>query len=429
MASNSVEQMVLDSIEARQDELFRILRDLIRVNSENFVSRGNEAACAEVVCEMYERLGLKTEVYFPDDYLAGNPDYLPGRGTDARPNVGGVYAGTEGKRSVMLAAHMDTVPIGDLDTWTTDPLGGEVRDGRIYGRGSGDNKFGIASGAFLIRILRDLQIRLKQNVVLSAYCDEEFGGGNGSIASCVKYPCDMYINLDGGNSDREVWTCALGGQLLRAEIAAREPQDSAALVLDGLNAIRRRVEAFGKRRSDELQAHRFYRNSDMQRSALRILSFHCGEAGTNLAGGSLEFVFYTVSGRQEIESELARMQEEIVRELDGMQIDFSAFIPASRYFEYICADETDPSLRLLLDCASEVEGKTIRPAGACLTDYFLYLKHGSPQSVTYGILRDFKLPGGAHQPDEFVECRDLIHCTKALALYLLRWCGYERGSD
>jgi hypothetical protein len=237
----------------------------------------------------------------------------------------------------------------------------------------------------------------------------------------------MYINLDGGNSDREVWTCALGGQLLRAEIAAREPQDSSALVLDGLNAIRRRVEAFGKRRSDELQAHRFYRNSDMQRSALRILSFHCGEAGTNLAGGSLEFVFYTASGRQEIESELARMQEEIVRELDGMQIDFSAFIPASRYFEYICADETDPSLRLLLDCASEVEGKTIRPAGACLTDYFLYLKHGSPQSVTYGILRDFKLPGGAHQPDEFVECRDLIHCTKALALYLLRWCGYERG--
>jgi acetylornithine deacetylase/succinyl-diaminopimelate desuccinylase-like protein len=88
MASNSVEQMVLDSIEARQDELFHILRDLIRVNSENFVSRGNEAACAEVVCEMYERLGLKTEVYFPDDYLAGNPDYLPGRGTDARPNVG-----------------------------------------------------------------------------------------------------------------------------------------------------------------------------------------------------------------------------------------------------------------------------------------------------------------------------------------------------
>lgn len=425
MAHNSVEQAVLDSIEAHQDELFQILKDLIRVNSENFITRGNEAACANVVRGLYEDLGLKAEVYTPDDYLEGNPDYLAGRGTNLRPNVGGIYRGTEGSRSVMLAAHMDTVPIGDLSAWTTDPLGGEIKDGKIYGRGCGDNKFGIASGVFLLRTLKDLRIRLKQNVVLSAYCDEEFGGGNGSIASCVKYPCDMYINLDGGNSNREVWTCALGGQLLHAEIFAREPQDSAALIVDGLGVIRRKVEEFGKRRSDELQAHRFYQNSDMQRSALRILSFHCGEAGTNLSKGMLDFVFYTVSDKQKIESEIAGMEKEIAGELDKMQIIFSTFTPASRYFEYICADETNPQIRLLLDCASEVEGKTIRPAGACLTDYFLYLKHGSPQSVTYGILRDFKLPGGAHQPDEFIECRDFVNCTKALALYLLRWCGYE----
>lgn len=334
MAHNSVEQAVLDSIEAHQDELFQILKDLIRVSSENFITRGNEAACADVVRGLYEDLGLKTEVYTPDDYLEGNPDYLAGRGTNLRPNVGGIYRGTEGSRSVMLAAHMDTVPIGDLGAWTMDPLGGEIKDGKIYGRGCGDNKFGIASGVFLLRTLKDLRIRLKQNVVLSAYCDEEFGGGNGSIASCVKYPCDMYINLDGGNSNREVWTCALGGQLLHAEIFAREPQDSAALIVDGLGVIRRKVEEFGKRRSDELQAHRFYQNSDMQRSALRILSFHCGEAGTNLSKGMLDFVFYTVKDKRKIESEIAGMEKEIASELDKMQIDFSAFTPASRYFEY-----------------------------------------------------------------------------------------------
>jgi acetylornithine deacetylase len=427
MLHNQIEQQVLDYIDANQNELFELLKKLIRINTENFISSGNEAACAETVREMYESTGLDTQVYYPDDYLDGHPDYLPGRGTDTRPNVGGFYQGSEGTRSIMLAAHMDTVPIGLRSEWTVDPLGGEVRDGRIYGRGCGDNKFGIASGVFLLRTMRALGVRLKQNVVLSAYCDEEFGGGNGSIASCVKYPCDMYINLDGGNSDREVWTCALGGQLLKAEISAKEPQDSAELVLDGLDVIRRRVAAFGKKRAEELQAHRFYKDSDMQRSSLRILSSRCGDAGTGLSSGSFEFVFYTVGSRAEIKTELCKMEDDIRRELDAMGLVFSAFLPGSRYFDYLCADENDASIRQLLECATEIEGKTIRAAGACLTDYFLYLKYGSSHSVTYGVFRDFKLPGGAHQPDEFIECRDFVNCTKALALFLLRWCGVDKA--
>ncbi|NLG38172.1 MAG: M20 family metallopeptidase, partial [Clostridiales bacterium] len=346
-----------------------------------------------------------------------------GRGTDKRPNVGGVYYGTEGKRSVMLAAHLDTMPIGDLSAWTVDPLGGEVRDGKLYGRGSGDNKFGIASGIFLLRALKVLNIQLKQNVVLSAYCDEEYGGGNGSIASCVKYPCDMYINLDGGNSVREIWTCSIGGQVLEAKVAAREPQDSAASVIDGLQVFKGHLEQFGKRRRDELQTHRFYRDSDMQRSALRILSCRCGDAGTNLGRGQMEFVFYTVSERQAIEVELEQMAEAARQDLNAMGLDLAPLVPRSRYFDYICADESEPSIQLLLDCASEIAGKPILPAGACLSDYFLYYKHGSPVSVTYGVLRDFKLPGGAHQPDEFIDCNEFVRHTQSLALFLLRWCG------
>jgi acetylornithine deacetylase/succinyl-diaminopimelate desuccinylase-like protein len=370
-------------------------------------------------------MGLKTAKYYPDDLIRGLPDYLPGRGTDKRPNVGGVYEGTQGKKSVMLAAHTDTMPIGDPADWTVDPLGGEIKDGRIYGRGTGDNKFGIAGGIFLIRAFKELGIRLKQNVVLSAYCDEEYGGGNGSIASCVKYPCDMYINLDGGNSTRELWTAAVGGQVLRVEISAREPQDSASLIVDGLNVIRMHVEHFGARRRNELQRNRFYRDTDMQRSALRVLSFHCGEAGTQLSKGYIEFVFYTVSDKTEIKNELAELEASIRSVLDGMGIDCSGLIPRSRMFDYIEADENDPSIRLLLNCASESEGHAIRPAGACLSDYFLYYNYGAKCSVTYGVLRDFKLNGGAHQPDEFIFCEEFLNAAKALAMFLLRWCGYE----
>ncbi len=42
-------------------------------------------------------------------------------------------------------AHIDTVPAGDLQRWTVDPFGGEVRDGIVYGRGAGDDKGSVAA--------------------------------------------------------------------------------------------------------------------------------------------------------------------------------------------------------------------------------------------------------------------------------------------
>jgi len=426
MGLNERERRALAYIDDHSDELFGDLLRLLAARSENFISDGNEMACAELVRDMYEELGLETELYYPDDCIRGVPDYLPGRGTDHRPNVGGVLRGSDGARGIMLAAHTDTMPVGDESEWTVNPLG-ERKDGRIYGRGAGDNKCGVAVGAFLVRALRKLGIRLRQNVVLSAYCDEEYGGGNGSIASCVKYPCDMYINLDGGNGGREIWTCGVGGQAFRIEVAARSVQDTAVPVLEGLWVAKRRVQEFGRRRDAEVCAHPLYGEFCKNNTITRIHAFRCGDRGVGLSSGRLDFVFYTVSERRAIEAELKAVEEGLRAELDRMNLDLAAFAPTSRYFDYVRADESDPSIRLLLECASEVEGHPVVPAGACLTDYFLYYKHGSPLSVTYGIFRDFSLPGGAHQPDEYVEEHALVNHAKALALFLLRWSGCDGG--
>ncbi|NLD52657.1 MAG: M20 family metallopeptidase [Clostridiales bacterium] len=419
------EERLMAYIDQHKQRMFGMLQQLVAIESVNHVSSGGEANCAPLIEGWYRDLGLETEVYYPDDVMGDHPAHLAGRGTDTRPNVGGLYRGAEGKRCVMLAAHTDTMPIGDRADWRHDPLGGAIVDGKLYGRGSGDNKFGIATGVFLLQALRDLGLRLKQNVALSAYCDEEYGGGNGAIAACVKYPCDMYINLDGGNSDREVWTCAVGGQVLASKLTAREPQDSASLIIDGLTLLRAEVEEFGKRRRAELHAHPLYEGSDMERSAMRILLMQGGDGGTNSSRGELTFVFYTVSEKQQIMDELQQIKDRLGPQLDALGIDWDPFIPQSRYFDYIRADESDPSIRLLIQCASEAEGKPIKSAGSCLSDYFLFYKYGSPLSVSYGILRDFKLEGGAHQPDEFVYLRDFVNHAKAMGLFLLRWCGLE----
>lgn len=419
----TTEQTVLQYIDSHKDNLYNRLAQLIKINSENYITDGNEIDCAYAVKAFYDELGLQSEVYFPDDIIKHHNAYLANRGTDHRPNVAGLYKGTEGKKRVMLAAHTDTVPIGSEDKWTIPPLSGVIKDGRIYGRGSGDNKFGLISSYFALKAIIECGIKLKHNVILSGYCDEEYGGGNGSIASCVKYPCDVYINLDGGNS--EIWICSVGGQALAAELKAIETQDSAELIIDGLNIIKSELKTFQRNRYRELGKNKYFKGTDMHRSCLRITSFECGDAGTDLAYGRMDFVFYTDKTKDRVYKELTQIEQKLKKELKNIGILFKGFTPISRFFDYECASEDDPAIKLMTECASHVEEKKINLTGACLSDYFLYLQYGSKSSLSYGIFRDFKRYGGAHQPDEYIECKDFVNHTKALSLFLLRWCGYE----
>ncbi len=65
--------------------------------------------------------------------------------TDAYGNVIGCIRGNRPGKKLLFDAHMDTVPVSDPSAWTVDPWGGEIRDGRLYGRGSTDMKGSLAA--------------------------------------------------------------------------------------------------------------------------------------------------------------------------------------------------------------------------------------------------------------------------------------------
>ena len=75
---------------------------------------------------------------------------------------------------VHLNGHFDVVPAGA--GWTVDPFGGEVRDGRIWGRGSCDMKAGIAAAVFAAEAIRRAGVELNGSVEISGTVDEESGG-------------------------------------------------------------------------------------------------------------------------------------------------------------------------------------------------------------------------------------------------------------
>lgn len=417
----SYEEKALTHIENNKDELFGLLSKLIQFDSQNFITHGREKECAEFIEKIYNELGLETELYSPDSIpsIKEHPAYLPGRGLENRPNVSGVCYGENEDSCVMIAAHIDTMPVGDIEKWNVDPFGGEIKDGRIYGLGSGDNKFGIAGGYYALKTLKECGIKLKKTVVLTSYSDEEYGGGGGALAACLKYPCDTYVNLDGGNY--EMWIAAIGGGGFKIHVKKTGNTDSALQVFDAISALMDELKIFTERRRIELHTNPLYTGSDMERSVFRLGKF--SSVGSSHDEAMLSFVIYTDKTKEQIYKELEDILKKVRPIFAENGIVTEGFVPTTRFFGYYETPKDDLALTIMKAAAEETSGKKVKECGSCLTDLSIFIPYGSPSSFNFGILRDFALPGGAHQPNEYVECKQFLEHTKALILFLIRYCG------
>ena len=101
----------------------------------------------------------------------------------------------------MLNSHLDTFPIGEA-RWSHPPLGADLEDGRIYGRGACDMKAGVA--ALVLAFVSPAEFRDTWNgeVVLTLVGDEETGGWWGAqylLANVEEAMGDAMLNADTGS--------------------------------------------------------------------------------------------------------------------------------------------------------------------------------------------------------------------------------------
>lgn len=413
-------QTILSLIDERKDELFELLSSLIRINSENAGPWGNEQEAAEYIAGLCRELGLETELYSPLalENFEQHPDYLPGRNLENRPNVSAVWKGKEDKNLLMLMGHSDTVLIGDRENWTFEPLSGEIRDGKIWGRGACDDKYAIATALFLIRLLKEQGFEPKANLVFSAYSDEERGGSHGALAASLRYPCERIVNMDCKNF--EIWHSASGGGELFYRYHTAEPVDSAALAASAIPVVMKELQAFADNRRAELEKNRFYKGTIIPDTSMRYMHVHVGNVGADLGVGEILFVFYTDKTKEEIYEELHELEAVIAEKLSPMGIIGDGFRPNTRFFHYAFSEPDCDSIRDMQAAAKEATGREVKACGSCLSDLSVILKYGSNQAYGFGIGRDFNDYGGSHQPDEFIECDRLLEYAKIIAAYVLR---------
>jgi succinyl-diaminopimelate desuccinylase len=154
---------------------------LVRIPSENPV--GDEVAVSRFIIDWLQNNGIEAEL-------------RPVEGQ--RANVIGRVRGNGGPPLVYIA-HMDTVPVGDQSKWQHDPFGGEIVDGKLYGRGSCDMKSGTAAAMLALanieRAVREEGLKLSGDLVLACTVDEEasFMKGSNALGEEKVFGPDAYL--------------------------------------------------------------------------------------------------------------------------------------------------------------------------------------------------------------------------------------------
>jgi acetylornithine deacetylase len=169
------------------DEAVRLAQALVRINTVNRHSGdlhpGNEGDGQRLLEPLLRALGARIELFDCPPDIYARLGVLGPRDRDFvdRPNLLAELDYGAGGPTIVLQGHMDTV---DAESMTlSDPFSGEIRDGKLWGRGSSDMKGGMAATVMALRALHDVRHQLHGRIVFASVVEEESNGsGAGALA-------------------------------------------------------------------------------------------------------------------------------------------------------------------------------------------------------------------------------------------------------
>ncbi len=422
-AANELVSRIGLAVEAARDATIRLHQSFVRAASVTGAERPMSACAAEA----FRARGLAVETWAATaaemreylEHVGEQPGY------EGRLNVVGKRKGTGGGRSILLNAHIDTVPEGDHSLWTQPPYAANLVNGRVYGRGSCDMKGGLTTHLAALAALDACGIRLKGDVTIAATVGEE-DGGIGALATVLRgYHADAALVTE--PTELALVTACEGSLVFRLSITGRSAH--AATRDEGVSALEKFIPIF-----NDLMAFEQERNATLRHPLYDVFANKVPvNVGVVRAGNWASTVPEHLEAEirvgflpgEELEA-FKQVVTERIMTIASQDAWLSEHPPVITYFggQFIAA-ETPADAPICSAVRAAHLAVTGRPARTEAATYGADMRHfiafGGMPCIMYGA-GDIKL---AHAPDEYIEVDELLTAAKVVAVALVEWCGVE----
>ena len=326
-------------------------------------------------------------------------------------------------RSLILNGHIDVVPIGAEALWSSPPFEPVVRDGRMYGRGAGDMKAGIAAYVTAFRALQQLGRQPAAPVFLQSVVEEECTG-NGALACLHRgFRADAAIIPE--PFAHTILSAQVGVLWLTVEVLGRPAHVMAAR--SGINAIEAAFALFQglKAMEEEWNAQRHPAFSDHPRPInINLGKIQGGEWTSSVPTRCVMDIrvgFYPgMSVEQAKQAVESRLRDTARGDPRLRQVRYQVGY-AGLQAEPLLVDTGHPMIGVLGAAHERVFGSPAQLlASSATTDARFFNLYGSTPATCYG-----PESSDIHGIDESVSLASTLQVTKVLALFMARWCGLE----
>ena len=389
-------------VDAHFDEEVGFLQALVRVPTDT--PPGDNAPHAEVTAKQLEALGFDVERHpVPRDDVHRH-------GLQSITNL--IVRRRYGEGSVIaLNAHGDVVPPGD--GWTHDPYGGEIVNGKLYGRAAAVSKSDFATYAFATRALESLGASLRGGVELHFTYDEEVGGELGP-AWLLRQNLTKPDYLIAAGFSYQVVTAHNGS--LQLEVTVHGRMAHAAIPDTGIDALLGATAILNALYAQN-QRYRAMRSSvpGITHPYLNVGRIE-GGTNTNVVPGKvvlkLDRRMIPEETPADVEADVRRVIDEAAAQVPGIRVEVRRLLLAQA-LKPLAANV--PLVGALQKHGGIVFGEPIPTTGTPLyTDARLYGAYGIPAAI-YGAGPRSVLESNAKRADEHLLLEDLRRATKVIA--------------
>lgn len=400
---------IIEAVEHLENEILTLLQDMIKIPSVN--PPGDYEEISNYLKRRLLEYGLSVAVIEVPQELVREKKL-----TTRRKNVIATLKGNGTGPSLILNAHLDTVPEDNIEKWNYPPFSGVINDGKIYGRGATDSKGRLAAYIGAVIALKKSGARLSGDLIIAATCDEETGGelGAGFLTRTGLLKGDFAL-VEGYS--QEIIRAMAGMTQLR--IVSNGKPAHAGFKWNGINAIEKMAKVISGLES--LQKDLQKEPSSIHGMKYTTINVGVIKGGTksNVVPGSCEIeVDIRIIPEQSIEEIISRINR-MIQKLQEDDQEMNIFCVETNQAKTVptIMEENHPLIATLQEASKEINGKVLPVIGVMgQSDSRWFIQNGIP-AINYG-------PGTAnnriHGYDECMNIEDLMNTVKVISLFCKR---------